>query len=556
MKKIKSGFLPGLFIGFAGIVLLFISLGTITFFELRSLSDIIRTLYDHPLVVSNASLGSSISITKMHRDMKDVVLFKFSPEINSAIISVDQQERIVCKNLDLVKSQIIGDEGKQLENETRQLFMAWQPIRKEVITLARMGRREDAAEVTMGKGAEHVRKLEAKMSELTAYARNKAAEFLAHSEKVRARVTQTSIVFMSAGTFLLVLIAFFTVKGRRQVEKTLMGAIDRERFLADIFRNSPVSIAAGYPDGQLSISNHAFQKLIGYSEEELKEIDWNKVLTPPEWRKYEVAKLEELAHGKRSVFYEKEYVRKDGSRVPIEITVYPQLDHGGNIISYIGFVTDITERKKAEGKIRKALKEKEILLKEIHHRVKNNMNVTSSLLKLQSATITDKKVLEIFKDTRNRIKTMALIHDKLYRSSDLAQIDFGEYIKDLVENQFSAYGGSGDGISIKVAAEKLFFEIDMATPCALIINELVSNAFKHAFPGNRKGEITVALSAINGDEAELIVSDDGVGFPADLDFENSKSFGLHLVKLLIEQIEGTTDIDRDGGMTFRIRFGK
>ena len=556
MKKISSIFPSGLIIGFTCVIFLFIALGTASFIELRSLSDIIRTIYDHPLVVSNASLSASASITKIHRDMKDVVLFKFSPAVNSAIISVDEQERVVYKNLDLIKSQIIGTEGKRLENETRQLAIDWQPIRKEVIALARTGEREKAAEITMEKGADHVRKLEAKMADLTAYARNKADSFLAHSETVRARVTGTSIIFMLAGIFLLALIAFFTIRGRREVEKRLTAAINRERVFADIVRNSSVSIGTGYPDGRLGISNHAFQKLTGYSEEELKQIKWNEVLTPPEWREHEAAKLGGLDQATPSVCYEKEYIRKNGSRVPIEITVYARFDHEGSVVSFVGFVMDITERKEAERKIKAALKEKETLLKEIHHRVKNNMNVTSSLLKLQSAGITDKKTLEMFQDTRGRIQTMALVHDKLYRSKDLAHIDFREYIKDLAENQFRSYDVKRDRISLKVAAEGLFFEIDLATPCGLIISELVSNALKHAFPQNRKGEVKIALSAINADEFELIVSDDGVGIPADVDFENTGSFGLYLINLLVEQLDGTIDLDRDGGTAFRIRFRK
>lgn len=215
---------------------------------------------------------------------------------------------------------------------------------------------------------------------------------------------------------------------------------------------------------------------------------------------------------------------------------------------------EIGRRKQTETRITAALKEKEVLLQEVHHRVKNNMSVTASLLKLQSSAITEPKVLKILTDTRARIKTMALIHDKLYRSTNLTHINFQTYVQDLVKTEFRTYGVSRDRISVKVAVEELFLEIDLATPCALIINELVSNAFKHAFPGNRKGEITVALSAINGDEAELIVTDDGVGFPADLDFENSELFGLYIIKLLVAQIEGTIDLDRDGGTTFRIRF--
>ncbi len=210
----------------------------------------------------------------------------------------------------------------------------------------------------------------------------------------------------------------------------------------------------------------------------------------------------------------------------------------------------------AEAQIKASLKEKETLLREIHHRVKNNMNVASSLLKLQSSGISDPKVLQVLGDTQNRIKTMALIHDKLYRSENLSHIHFQKYVADLIEMQVRSYGVNGKNVSLKVEIEEISFEIDMATPCALIINELVSNAFRHAFPQDRKGEIAVTLHSINKDEVELIVSDDGVGFPADFDFESSDTFGLYIVNLLVEQLEGAIDLDRDrdGKTSFRIRF--
>ena len=214
------------------------------------------------------------------------------------------------------------------------------------------------------------------------------------------------------------------------------------------------------------------------------------------------------------------------------------------------------EHMRSEALVKSSLKEKETLLKEIHHRVKNNMNVASSLLKLQSDEVNDKTAIGIIQETRRRITAMALVHDKLYQSKDLANIDITEYARNLVENQLTAYGGNSERISVTVSAKELFLEIDLATPCGLIVSELVSNAMKHAFPRNRKGEINIAFNSINENEIELMVSDDGIGLSADLDFETTESFGLYLIKLLVDQLEGTIDIDRDGGTAFKIRFKK
>lgn len=216
---------------------------------------------------------------------------------------------------------------------------------------------------------------------------------------------------------------------------------------------------------------------------------------------------------------------------------------------------EITDRKKAEEQVKTSLKEKEVLLHEIHHRVKNNMQVTSSLLNLQSKRLKDKKIVEIFKESESRLKTMALVHDKLYQSENLADIKFKDYIDDLTKNQFVSYGVNTDNISINLEIEDIFLEIDLATSCGLIINELVLNSIKHAFPQGKEGEIKIVLRAVNEGEFELIVSDDGIGMPEDLDFESTNSFGLYIVKLITEgQLEGKIELIKKQGTEYHIQF--
>jgi len=220
---------------------------------------------------------------------------------------------------------------------------------------------------------------------------------------------------------------------------------------------------------------------------------------------------------------------------------------------------EITERKRAEKQIKASLKEKEVLLKEIHHRVKNNLQVISSLLYVQSKSIKDKEALEMFQDGRNRVRSMALVHERLYQSRDLARVDFAEYVRSLANYLFRSYGVNSNVIKLKINVDDIFLGVDTTIPCGLIINELVSNSLKHAFPpegdrpAGREGEIRIGLSSDN-DKFTLMVSDNGFGFPKDLDFRNTESLGLQLVNTLVAQLEGTIELDRSAGMAFKITF--
>jgi len=220
-------------------------------------------------------------------------------------------------------------------------------------------------------------------------------------------------------------------------------------------------------------------------------------------------------------------------------------------------ITDISDQKRAEQQIQKDLREKEVLLKEIHHRVKNNLQIISSLLSLQSMSIKEKNVLNIFNESRNRVRSMALVHEELYHSKDLAHIDFASYVKNLVHSLYRAYKSNSASIQLKLDIHNIAMGIDLAVPCGLIINELISNSLKYAFPKKyrKKGIIQVALHEYGKDMAELIIQDNGIGFPKDIDPKKNKSLGLHLVTLLAEdQLGGTIQLNKNSGTTFKILF--
>ena len=215
-------------------------------------------------------------------------------------------------------------------------------------------------------------------------------------------------------------------------------------------------------------------------------------------------------------------------------------------------VQDITERKEAEEQIHASLAEKEVLLKEIHHRVKNNLQIISSLLHLQSVKLEDEALLRAFDDSQHRIRSMALIHEELYQSGDLARIDFVAYVRRLTDNLFESYGVDENRIGLSVEVDSLLLTIDKAIPMGLIINELVSNSLKYAFPGDRQGRIRIELRAGEGDPFSLTVGDDGSGLPEDIDVDTAESLGLRLVTSLVGQLRARIDVDRTDGTTFRI----
>jgi two-component system response regulator len=248
------------------------------------------------------------------------------------------------------------------------------------------------------------------------------------------------------------------------------------------------------------------------------------------------------------------FFRMDGSEAVLHAIGQVHYDRNGTPIRMVGTVQDITGSKRAEEKIRASLAEKEILLKEIHHRVKNNLQVVASMLSLQSRYLEDQKSREMFDDSRRRIEAMSLIHEKLYRSKDLAQIDFRQYVSDLVRNVTALNGGGPAGAVVRMEIGEVRLDVNKGIPCGLIINELVSNSIRHAFPNGRKGEIAVKMQRNRGGKVLLVVSDNGIGFPGDLDFRATKSLGMQLVVSLVGQLDGEIELDRREGTVFTITF--
>ncbi|CAA9889357.1 hypothetical protein METHB2_10197 [Candidatus Methylobacter favarea] len=274
--------------------------------------------------------------------------------------------------------------------------------------------------------------------------------------------------------------------------------------------------------------------------------------TPASWEPLAAAVERCMAEG-APYECDAEVQRPDGTRRWIVARGEAAFGADRQVITLHGTVQDITERKIANGKLKEALNEKEMLLKEVYHRVKNNLQIVSSLINLQARSVKNKETVDLLKQSADRIKAMSLLHEKLYQSKDLASIDFNAYIHSLVEHLLFGYGVQAGKINMSIRIAKVFLDVDTAIPCGLIINELLTNALKHAFPDDRQGEIGIVFRQ-EGGEFILVITDNGVGFPAGLNLENSASLGLQLVATLTNQLMGRMQVDQAGGSTFTIRF--
>jgi len=251
--------------------------------------------------------------------------------------------------------------------------------------------------------------------------------------------------------------------------------------------------------------------------------------------------------------FEVRLVTKQGKFLDGMVTASTWKDENGKVIANHGIMRDITEQKENEARIKASLEEKEILLKEINHRVKNNLQIISCLLSLQGREIQDPVVLQYFKNSQDRIKAMALVHEKLYQSQDLARIEFSDYLKTLAKDLRSSYGIDARNVQLNIEAESMLLSVDIAIPCGLIVNELISNSLKHAFPNNRSGLISVEAHTADGKHT-LIVKDDGVGLHKDFDIRSAKSLGLTIITALSGQLGGKVETENQDGANFCITF--
>jgi PAS domain S-box-containing protein len=250
---------------------------------------------------------------------------------------------------------------------------------------------------------------------------------------------------------------------------------------------------------------------------------------------------------------EEVFIRKDGTFFPVRCAASPIIQEGRPVATVIE-VQDITQQQRAERALRAALREKEVLLQEIHHRVKNNLQVVASLLDMQAEAVADPRVRAAFEDSQARLHAMALIHEQLYQGASLAHLNAADYLRRLSTRLFETYSRTNGRITLEIEVEDIALELNVAIPCGLMLNELLSNALKHAFPGGQPGAVAVTLHQAPPGTCVLTIRDNGVGLPEGLDIGRTDSLGLQLVSLLIEQLGGSLTLEPGGGTSFRLTF--
>jgi PAS domain S-box-containing protein len=381
--------------------------------------------------------------------------------------------------------------------------------------------------------------------------------FTPSPEFVEARTTMEPWALLGGGLLMTAFLSLSVWLGlsrieiRRQHAEKLAESEQKFRMLAE---ESPNIIFIN-KDGRFLYANRRLEELLGFSREEFCSPGFHLPdLVAPDDRKVATQALESHLRGEEISPYECALIAKDGKRVESLITTR-LIDYEGEL-AVLGIVTDITERKAHERQVQTSLREKETLLREVHHRVKNNMQIITSLLKLQSRSVR-KEHTEVLREAANRIKSMALVHEQIYGSDSLARVDVRPYVTSIAKNLFRSYGVGESRVTLRTAeVERESMNIDTAIPFGMILNELVSNALKHGFPEDRRGTVAISFCRTS-DVFELAVRDDGVGIPPSVDPLHANSLGLQIVNTLVrEQLQGDFHLRREGGTDIRISFSE
>jgi PAS domain S-box-containing protein len=483
----------------------------------------------------------------------------FVAEVSMSGGRLDGLRLVVLAIHDITERKRTEEELRESEEKNRALFEDV-PIESLVVTLeGRIVQYNKAFERSTEKNGRRLPEIGSRM--YVDYASNHSIDMRTELiDCINSKTPKTFNEMPYKGRFLNIsmaptregaIISAIDVTERKQTEEKLRVSEENFRRFMD---ESPLGICI-MSEENILYANRAILDFFGYeSIEELREIPFTKRYMESiyaeflDWREKRPLRADDSSE------YEIDIVRKDGEVRNLEVWRKRVLWNGNE--HYQVIYRDITERKLSEERIHASLREKEILLMEVHHRVKNNMQVISGLLDLQASSSGNPELIERLNESQSRIRSMALIHEKLYGSKDFARIDLAGYVRTLSQDLFQSYKINPGKIDLIVQPDgDVYVDINKAIPCGLILNELISNVFKHAFPRDRHGELQIIIRETENTEIEILLRDNGVGLPDDVDIHQPRTVGLHLVNGLVKnQLDGQMEVRRDNGTEFRIKF--
>lgn len=343
------------------------------------------------------------------------------------------------------------------------------------------------------------------------------------------------------------------IRASKDLETQL--AVSESRYRQAV-ENSPNAILILDSDGRIISWNPSFERILGYQPMEIAHMPFSEILLNCKDSHHFQEMLESVFRGESFSGLELTFRRKDGTLRQMISRAYPLKDSSGQVTECTLASTDVTRQKESEQRIVSSLREKEVLLQEIHHRVKNNLQMMASLLQLQSNYLDDERIKDACLDSERRISSMVLVHEALYRSHDLSHIGSRPYLESLIQEVWTSFRGCDAQVVISIAVEDMELSADTAINLGLILNELLSNSLKHAFSEEGEGEVSISLSSSDDGYVELRISDNGKGICGEAIDSKGKTFGLDLVKMLVEEMKGDLNLASNGGTDFRIRWKK
>jgi len=375
--------------------------------------------------------------------------------------------------------------------------------------------------------------------------------FISKSGQTVYEILNASLIRDADGRPLYFLGSVEDMTERKRAERALR---ESEALYRGIGESIDYGVWVCTPDGGNMYASDSFLKMAGITQEQCSNFGWGNLLHPDD-EEHTIAAWQECVRTGGKWDIEHRYHGADGQWHHVLTRGLPVKNDQGEIFCWAGINLDISRLKGVEERLMKSLAEKDVLLKEVHHRVKNNLQIISSLVSLQADTLADEQLQRVFSDVRDWVRTMALVHEKLYQSDDLAELDFSEYAHGLLNYLWNAHGAATRNLRLNMSITPVILPVEMVVNCGLILNELAANAIEHAFPHGSGGEVGVTLehNSATGDTC-LCVRDSGVGLPQDLDCRQASSLGLRLVHMLTKQLHGSLQTGPGPGTEFQIRF--